>query len=297
MTDNIDIEDNYYKILQINRNATSYEIKTAYKKLSILYHPDKSTGDEVLYKKIVKAYNILSNENQRLLYDSTFFSNKEDNNNANHFDYANYFEQFTKSFVIEKTDETIFDKYKIHDNKIDAATFNNLFENLKNVREVDDIETEPVNYFNNQKFDHSVFQHIVVNQVNNNSTVFDKYCKFEHDEKYVTYDKYWEDSDDEDKDENKKIIHEPNVVYGKALYDFNDKDDNYDGIDNQFIKLHNIKNIDYENIPVIEEDKQIDLLAEYNKLKTERNAFDDEFKNYFEKNYTQICNDNNNNQI
>ncbi|KAK2171190.1 hypothetical protein NP493_1094g02025 [Ridgeia piscesae] len=54
-----------YNELQIDRGATSREIKKAYHKLSIIYHPDKDTGDSQRFMKITKAYKALTDEEAR----------------------------------------------------------------------------------------------------------------------------------------------------------------------------------------------------------------------------------------
>ena len=62
----------YYKILGINKQATSQEIKKAYKKLAFKYHPDKNSGNneaEEKFKKIAEAYEILSDDKKRQNYD------------------------------------------------------------------------------------------------------------------------------------------------------------------------------------------------------------------------------------
>lgn len=62
----------YYKILGVNRNATSEEIKKAYRKLAIEHHPDKHPGNkevEERFKLITEAYRILSDPNKRRRYD------------------------------------------------------------------------------------------------------------------------------------------------------------------------------------------------------------------------------------
>lgn len=50
----------YYEILELNTNATIEEIKSAYRNLSLKYHPDRNTNDmNEKFKRIVEAYNIL----------------------------------------------------------------------------------------------------------------------------------------------------------------------------------------------------------------------------------------------
>ncbi|MFC5270856.1 DnaJ domain-containing protein [Adhaeribacter terreus] len=63
---------NYYSILGLKRTATLPEIKSAYKKLAIQYHPDKHQGNtyfEEQFKQVSEAYQILSNPQKRRLYD------------------------------------------------------------------------------------------------------------------------------------------------------------------------------------------------------------------------------------
>lgn len=62
----------YYGILTVPATATTEEIKLAYKKLAIQYHPDKNAGDEKKaeeFKKIAEAYEVLSDSNKRQSYD------------------------------------------------------------------------------------------------------------------------------------------------------------------------------------------------------------------------------------
>ena len=57
-----------YDTLGVSRTADQKEIKKAYRKLALRLHPDKG-GDEEMFKKISKAYDTLSDEKQRKIYD------------------------------------------------------------------------------------------------------------------------------------------------------------------------------------------------------------------------------------
>ena len=63
-------DEDYYKILGVNRKADVKEIRTAYKELSKIHHPDKG-GDEEMFKKIGKAHEVLSDPERRNMYDIT----------------------------------------------------------------------------------------------------------------------------------------------------------------------------------------------------------------------------------
>jgi len=90
------IDTTYYDVLNVSSNATSEEIKKAYRKLAMKYHPDKNPGNaaaEEKFKEISEAYAVLSDEDKRRKYDqygkdgidapdlSTFFNN---------FDFASF---------------------------------------------------------------------------------------------------------------------------------------------------------------------------------------------------------------
>lgn len=62
---------NPYNVLEINENATMDDIKKAYKKLSLKYHPDKNNQvDEDKIKHINNAYELLSCKNRKIKYDN-----------------------------------------------------------------------------------------------------------------------------------------------------------------------------------------------------------------------------------
>ena len=62
----------YYEVLGVSRNATDEEIKKAYRKKAIQYHPDKNPGNkeaEEKFKEAAEAYDVLSNKDKRAKYD------------------------------------------------------------------------------------------------------------------------------------------------------------------------------------------------------------------------------------
>ena len=62
----------YYEVLEVSKSATSEEIKKAYKKKAIQFHPDKNPGDataEEKFKEAAEAYEVLSNEQKKAQYD------------------------------------------------------------------------------------------------------------------------------------------------------------------------------------------------------------------------------------
>lgn len=68
----MDNKRDYYEVLGVSKTATPEEIKKAYRKLAIKYHPDKNPGDkaaEEKFKEAAEAYEVLSNEEKRQKYD------------------------------------------------------------------------------------------------------------------------------------------------------------------------------------------------------------------------------------
>ena len=63
----------YYKILDVDKNASKEEIKKAYRKMAMKYHPDRTKGDkeaEEMFKKAHEAYAVLSDDEKRKQYDT-----------------------------------------------------------------------------------------------------------------------------------------------------------------------------------------------------------------------------------
>jgi len=66
----------YYEVLGVSKNASEDEIKKAYRKLAIKYHPDRNPGDteaEAKFKEAAEAYNVLHDPQKRQMYDQFGF--------------------------------------------------------------------------------------------------------------------------------------------------------------------------------------------------------------------------------
>lgn len=65
--------EDYYKLLGVKRNASKQEIRRAFKKLSLKYHPDKNKKDperaKAMFIKIANAYEVLNDDKMRQIYD------------------------------------------------------------------------------------------------------------------------------------------------------------------------------------------------------------------------------------
>jgi molecular chaperone DnaJ len=65
-------KQDYYEILGVSRTAEEREIKKAYKRLAMKYHPDRNQGDkeaEAKFKEIKEAYEVLTDAQKRAAYD------------------------------------------------------------------------------------------------------------------------------------------------------------------------------------------------------------------------------------
>lgn len=113
---------NYYYTLGVQQNATKEEIKLAYRKLSIKFHPDKNDGDaflEEMFKSINEAYEILSNPNKRKEYDSTLNSLNQSFTKSYQHTYNSEKEDHIKEDFKKMYDliELYFDKERVLTNK------------------------------------------------------------------------------------------------------------------------------------------------------------------------------------
>jgi curved DNA-binding protein len=91
----------YYKLLGVKKDASSDEIKKAYRKLAMKYHPDKNKGDkaaEEKFKQISEAYAVLSDKEKRQQYDqfgaSGFQQRFSQEDIFRGFDFSDIFREF-----------------------------------------------------------------------------------------------------------------------------------------------------------------------------------------------------------
>ena len=67
------IKRDYYEVLGVSRSASAEELKRAYRKLALQFHPDRNPNDpqsEARFKEINEAYEVLSDQSKRQRYDN-----------------------------------------------------------------------------------------------------------------------------------------------------------------------------------------------------------------------------------
>ena len=89
--------ETFYQILGVDKKADPKDIKKAYRKLALKHHPDRG-GDDATFKKIGRAYDVLSDENKRKIYDTKGEEGLKDfEQGSNDIDpteiFANFFQQ------------------------------------------------------------------------------------------------------------------------------------------------------------------------------------------------------------
>ena len=91
----------YYEILGVSKTASPDEIKKAYRKLAVKYHPDKNPGDaeaETRFKEATEAYEVLADQQKRQTYDQFGFAGLEGMGDAGAGGFSHAFHDFEDVF-------------------------------------------------------------------------------------------------------------------------------------------------------------------------------------------------------
>lgn len=120
-----------YKVLGVKKKATQAEIKKAYRKLAVKYHPDKcSDGKELCedkFKEVANAYEILSDEQQRKRYDAGGFGSGGGSGGGG-FDWDMFKKSGGGGFDFKSANDIFKDVFGDED---PFKEFENLFDNIK----------------------------------------------------------------------------------------------------------------------------------------------------------------------
>ncbi|MDR1867267.1 MAG: molecular chaperone DnaJ [Treponema sp.] len=104
----------YYEVLGVTKNSSKEDIKKAYRKLAIQYHPDKNPGDkeaEEKFKEASEAYEVLSDDQKKAAYDQFGFAGVDGSTGGGSQDFSSIFRDFNDIFGGTGDFSNIFDMF------------------------------------------------------------------------------------------------------------------------------------------------------------------------------------------
>lgn len=160
-----DLYFNPYKIMNLDKNYDKKELKKMYKKLALIYHPDRPDGDEKTFKEITQAYLYLLKKYKENIPDkqiielkneyNDFVKQQEEQNYENIYNDAQRFNlnNFNKIFDEHKIPDTSNDGYndfmKNHDSNISGSENSYIFSNKFNLEIFNKIFENDTSVLNN----------------------------------------------------------------------------------------------------------------------------------------------------
>ena len=109
---------NYYDILKVSHDASSADIKSAYRRLARKLHPDTNNGSEetaLKFAAIAEAYEILGNQRERVRYDRRLAEIQHNSNGDSVFTSTNSHAKRWRQMVYEKRYNDIIDRMMAED--------------------------------------------------------------------------------------------------------------------------------------------------------------------------------------
>lgn len=113
--------DDLYAVLELGKECTSTDLKNAYKKLAMRWHPDRCSASGNLrlseeskkrFQAIQEAYSVLSDDNKRLLYDVGMYDKEDDESNNGMCDFLSEMATMMSQTKPNENEEGTFEEFQ-----------------------------------------------------------------------------------------------------------------------------------------------------------------------------------------